>query len=205
MEPRNNYIAVAGNIGSGKSSLVEFLCKHFKCKPFYEPFADNPYLADFYKDMKRYAFHSQMYFLSEKFKMLKKINKAKGVVVQDRTVFEDAEIFAKNLHRQDLISKRDFAIYQNFYDSILHAISPPRLLIYLKCSVPAIMKRIAKRGRKMENEIPEDYIRSLAKLYDGWVKRYKQSPVITIPTDKVDYLEDFIHKQELLEKIGKYV
>lgn len=201
----SNYIAVAGNIGSGKSSLVEFLARHFKLKPFHEPFAANPYLEDFYKDMKRYAFHSQMFFLSEKFKMLKKIRKAKNVVLQDRTVFEDAEIFAKNLHQGGYISKQDYHIYRNFYASILQAVEPPKLLVYCKCLVPTIKKRISGRGRGMEQKIPENYIKSLGKLYDQWVRRYKRSPILIVRTDKVDYLEDFIHKQELLDKIQKFL
>ena len=199
------YIAVAGNMGVGKSSLVQFLCKHFKIKPFFEPNATNPYLEDFYKDMKAYAFHSQMYFLSQKFKMHQELAKFQETVIQDRTVFEDAEIFATHLHRQGLISDRDFKIYKNLYKSIVKSIRPPDLLIYLKCSLPAIKKRIAQRGRGMEQKVPDEYLARLNKMYNQWIRRYKLSPVMVYPTDHLDYLTDFIHKQDLLEKIEKHI
>lgn len=199
------YIAIAGNMGVGKSSLVEFLCRHFQVKPFFEPNDKNPYLEDFYKDMKAYAFYSQLYFLSQKFKMYFDLVKSEGTVIQDRTIFEDAEIFATNLFKQGFISKRDFKIYKTFYQSIVKAFRPPDLLIYLKCSLPTIKKRIAKRGRGIEKEIPENYLRGLNKLYEQWIKRYKLSPVLVYPTDKLDYLSDFVHQQELLNKIEKYI
>lgn len=199
------YIAVAGNIGAGKSSLVEFLCRHFGLKPFFEPNDTNPYLADFYKDMKGYAFYSQMYYLSQKFKMHRMLDGFKETVVQDRSVFEDAEIFATNLYRQGLISERDFQVYRNFYESIVATIRPPDLLIYLKCSLPTIKKRVAKRGRVIEKAIPDEYLRQLNKLYDRWTKRYKLSPIMVYPTDKLDYLSDFIHQEELLGQIAKYL
>lgn len=201
----SRYIAIAGNMGSGKSSLVEFLCRHFKLKPLFEPHDTNPYLKDFYQDMKAWAFHSQMYFLSQKFKMHQELNGATKAVVQDRTVFEDAEIFAANLHRQGLISDRDFKIYKNFYKSILKSIRPPDLLIYLKCTLPTVKRRIAQRGRGMEQKIPEEYVKNLSMLYDRWIKRYKLSPVVVYRTDRLDYLTDFIDRKDLLETIEKYL
>lgn len=199
------YIAVAGNIGAGKSSLVQFLCKHFKIKPFLEPNDTNPYLADFYKDMKAFGFHSQMYFLSQKFKMHQQLADCKEAVIQDRTVFEDAEIFAANLYRQGNISERDYKVYRDFYKSIVKSIRPPDLLIYLKCALPATKQRIAKRGRGMEKALPDEYLTKLNKMYSQWIRRYKLSPVMVYPTDKLDYLTDFIYKQDLLDKIGKYL
>ena len=199
------YIAIAGHIGAGKSSLVEFLCKEFNLKPLFEPNDTNPFLEDFYKDMKAWAFHSQMYFLSQKFKMHQELFDCKETVVQDRTVFEDAEIFATNLYKQGFISERDFKIYKTFYQSIVKAIRPPDLLIYLKCGLPTVKKRIAKRGRGMESNIPDEYLRNLSHLYESWIRRYKLSPVLVYQTDKLDYLSDFIHKQDLLEKIEKYL
>lgn len=199
------YIAVAGNMGAGKSSLVEFLCKNFGLKPFFEPNDTNPYLEDFYRDMKGFAFHSQMYFLSQKFKMHQELAKSKEPVVQDRTVFEDAEIFATNLYRQKLISERDFKVYKNFYKSIVQSIKPPDLLIYLKCSLPSIQRRVAKRARGMELKIPEDYLKQLNVLYDRWIRRYKLSKVMVYRTDKLDYLSDFIHQKELLGEIERYL
>ena len=199
------YIAVAGNMGVGKSSLVQFLCKHFKVKPFFEPNDTNPYLEDFYKDMKSFAFHSQAYFLSQKFKMHQDLGKFKETVIQDRTVFEDAEIFAANLYKQGFISERDYRIYRSLYKSIVKSIRPPDLLIYLKCSLPTIKKRIAQRGRGIEAKVPDEYLAKLNKMYNQWVRRYKLSPVMVYPTDRLDYLTDFIHKQDLLEKIEKYI
>lgn len=199
------YIAIAGNMGVGKSSLVQFLCRHFKLKPFFEPNDANPYLDDFYKDMKAFAFHSQMYFLSQKFKMHQELAHCRETVVQDRTVFEDAEIFATNLYKQGFISERDFKVYKAFYKSIVQSIRPPDLLIYLKCTLPTIKKRISKRGRGMEKTIPDDYVKRLNTMYNQWIKRYKLSPVMVYPTDRLDYLTDFIHKQELLEKIAKHL
>lgn len=201
----HRYIAIAGNMGSGKSSLVEFLCKEFKLKPLFEPNDTNPFLEDFYKDMKAWAFHSQIYFLSQKFKMHQELNGCRETVVQDRTVFEDAEIFATNLYKQSFISERDFKIYKTIYKTIVKTIRPPDLLIYLKCGLPTVKKRIANRGRGMEQKIPDDYLRRLSHLYDNWIRRYKLSPVMVYRTDKLDYLSDFIHKQDLLEKIQKYL
>lgn len=199
------YIAIAGNMGVGKSSLVAFLCRHFNVKPFFEPNDESPYLEDFYKDMKAYAFHSQLYFLSQKFKMYFELAKQEETTILDRTIFEDAEIFATNLFKQGFISKRDFKVYKTFYASIVKTFRPPDLLIYLKCPLPIIKKRIAKRGRGMEGEIPDSYLKGLNKLYDQWIKRYKMSPVLVYPTDKLDYLSDFIHQQEFLDKIAKYI
>lgn len=199
------YIAIAGNMGVGKSSLVEFLCRHFGLKPFFEPNDTNPFLPDFYKDMKRWGFHSQMYFLSQKFKMHQDLGRMKETVVQDRTVFEDAEIFATSLYKQGYISERDFKVYKNFYHSIVDVIRPPDLLIYLKCSLPTIRKRIRKRGRAIEEGVADGYLKNLNTLYDRWIRRYKLSPVMVYPTHKIDYISDFIHKEELLRKIRKYL
>ncbi len=201
----SRYIAVAGNIGAGKSSLVTFLCGHFKIKPFLEPNESNPYLADFYKDMKAFGFHSQMYFLSQKFKMHQQLAHCEETVIQDRTVFEDAEIFAANLYRQGFISERDYKVYRDIYKSIVKSVRPPDLLIYLKCSLPTMKKRIAKRGRGMEKGVPDEYLARLNKMYNQWIRRYKLSPVMVYPTDKLDYLTDFIYKQDLLDKIAKYL
>lgn len=199
------YIAVAGNMGVGKSSLVQFLCKHFGLKPFFEPNDTNPYLEDFYKEMKQYAFHSQMYFLSQKFKMHQQLASFAETVVQDRTVFEDAEVFATHLYQAGHISDRDFKVYKTFYKTICQTIRPPDLLIYLKCTLPAIKKRIDKRGRTIEKNAPDDYVKKLNLLYDRWMKRYKLSDVMVYRTDKLDYLSDFIHQEELLGKIAKYL
>lgn len=201
-----SYIAVAGNMGVGKSCLVDFLCKHFDAKPFFEPNDFNPYLEDFYKDMKKWAYHSQMYFLAHKFKIHQEMmSHSDKVVVQDRTIYEDAEIFCTNLFRNGFISERDYNTYMEMYRTMLKLLPPPNIMIYLSCSVRTIRKRIAGRGRKMEISVPTSYLAKLNRLYNSWIARYKASPVISISTEKMDYLSDFIDRKDLLDKIEKYI
>lgn len=200
-----NYIAVAGNIGVGKSSLVNFLCSHFQIKPFYEPNEINPYLADFYKDMKKWAYHSQMCYLSHKFRIHQELGRCPETVVQDRTIYEDAEVFCTNLFKSGFICKRDFDTYMEMYRAILKSLPPPNLMIYLKCSVRSMKRRIAMRGRNMEKTIPTPYLQKLDRLYERWLSRYDASPLITISTERMDYLSDFIDRKGLLDKIEKYI
>ena len=162
-------IGIAGNIGSGKTSLVEFLTQTYDITPFYEPNDNNPYLADFYKDMKSWAFHSQLYFLASKFKIHQQLEQTPGVVIQDRTVFEDVEIFATALHQMRKINKRDWQTYQSLYQGIQQAIKPPDLMIYLTCPMRTTRKRIKLRGRKMEQDMPLSYLKRLEKLYQNWI------------------------------------
>lgn len=194
-------IGIAGNIGAGKTSLVHFLKHTYKITPFYEPNDNNPYLADFYKDMKQWAFHSQLYFLASKFKIHQQVEKISGVVVQDRTIFEDVEIFATALHQTRKINKRDWETYQRFYDSIRTAIKPPDLMIYLKCSIRTTRKRIKIRGRKMEQDMPLSYLKRLEKLYQNWIENYDKSKLMVIETDKLDYVNDIIDQIELMQSI----
>lgn len=199
------YIAIAGNIGVGKSSLVEFLCDNYKLKPFYEPNDLNPYLDDFYKNMKKWAFHSQMHFLSHKFRIHQELSKEKHPVIQDRSIYEDAEIFATNLYRQRIMSERDFKTYYEMYQTILKSLNPPDLMIYLECPVRVIKKRILKRGRKSELDIPTRYLTRLNSLYEEWIASYKLSPVVRISTEKMDYVTDLVDRVGMLEKIEKYI
>jgi len=199
------YIAISGNIGSGKSSLTDFLCRHFGIRPFYEPNEDNPYLADFYKDMKKWAFHSQIFFLTHKFRLHQELEKCKETVVQDRTIYEDAEIFAVNLYRSGYIGKREFDLYWTLYKTILNSLRPPDLMIYCDCSLRTLKKRIAKRGRAMERNIPPDYLKKLDRLYKRWIKNYRLSPVILVSTDKYDYMDDFITRADIMKKIERYL
>ena len=148
------FIAVAGNMGAGKTSLVQFLHQRYGFEPVYEPFMDNPYLDDFYKDMSRFGFHSQLYFLTHKFRLHMELNQSGRTVVQDRTIYEDAEIFCRNLHMQKHISDRDYGVYMELYRTMRRALQPPNLLIYLRCSVRAIRRRIQVRGRPSEQAIP---------------------------------------------------
>jgi deoxyadenosine/deoxycytidine kinase len=194
-------IAIAGNMGSGKSTLVEFLARTYGVMPFYEPNDENPYLSDFYKDMKRWAFQSQLYFLSNKFRLHQELDRQEGVVVLDRTIFEDAEIFATALHQMRKISKRDWDTYQGFYNAILDAIRPPDLMIYLRCSMRPLRQRIRLRGRKMEKDIPLAYLKRLDRLYEDWIAAYDMSEVLVIETDQLDYIHDFVHRLDVMERI----
>ena len=153
MAPKK-FIAIAGNIGAGKTELTSFLCKKYGLTPFFEPNEQNPYLADFYRDMKTWAFRSQIFFLTHKFRLHRKLQQSSGTVVQDRTLYEDAEIFARNLHRQGFIDGRDFRTYWELYESIAESLPPPDLMIYLKCSVRTLKRRIQLRGRCIERDIP---------------------------------------------------
>ena len=194
-------IAIAGNMGSGKSTLVEFLARTYGVMPFYEPNDENPYLEDFYKDMKRWAFQSQLYFLSNKFRLHQDLDRQPGAVALDRTIFEDAEIFATALMQMRKISKRDWETYQSFYHAILDAIKPPDLMIYLRCSMRPLRQRIRLRGRKMEQDVPLAYLKRLDRLYEDWIGRYDMSDVLVIETDKLDYIHDFVHRLDVMERI----
>ena len=194
-------IAIAGNMGSGKSTLVEFLARTYGVMPFYEPNDENPYLSDFYKDMKRWAFQSQLYFLSNKFRLHQELDRQEGVVALDRTIFEDAEIFATALLQMRKISKRDWETYQGFYHAILDAIRPPDLMIYLRCSMRPLRQRIRLRGRKMEQDVPLAYLKRLERLYEAWIERYDMSEVLVIETDQLDYIHDFVHRLDVMERI----
>jgi deoxyadenosine/deoxycytidine kinase len=185
------FIAIAGNMGAGKTSMVTFLEQSYGFEPVYEPFMDNPYLDDFYKDMGSWAFHSQLYFITHKFRLHRQLNGSSGTVVMDRTIYEDAEIFARNLARGRFMSKRDWATYQELYQTMLEALQPPDLLIYLRCSPRAIRRRIKRRGRASEQAIPYRYIRRLNDLYEDWIARYDLSPVLVWDSDHDDYVQDF--------------
>ena len=194
-------IAIAGNMGSGKSTLVEFLSRNYGVMPFYEPNDENPYLADFYKDMKRWAFPSQLYFLSNKFRLHQELDRQPGVVALDRTIFEDAEIFATALYQMRKISKRDWATYQGFYGAILDAIRPPDLMIYLRCSMRPLRRRIKLRGRAMERDVPLAYLKRLDRLYENWISSYKMSDILVLETDRLDYINDLVHRLDVMERI----
>lgn len=180
------FIVVAGNIGAGKSTLVELLSKQLHLTPFFEPVSENPYLADFYLDMKRWAFHSQLFYLTRRLRIHRQLLDAAGSVIQDRSVYEDAEIFARNLFLQGDISKRDFGVYQDLYHILITLLPPPDLIIYLRASVPVLLQRIARRGRDFEADIPQDYLYRLNDLYENWIGAVSQCPVLIIPTDDLD-------------------
>lgn len=185
----SKYIAVAGNIGAGKSSLTGLLSKHFSWEAFYESVEDNPYLADFYEDMLRWSFNLQIYFLSSRFRHQKDMLEKDISLIQDRTIYEDVEIFAKNLHEMNLMSDRDFANYEALFHEMSNYLRPPDLLIYLRAQVPTLVKQIQQRGRDYENTIRIDYLEKLNRLYEDWIDRYPYEKLI-IDTDDLDFVND---------------
>jgi deoxyadenosine/deoxycytidine kinase len=199
------FIAIAGNIGAGKTELTSFLCKKYGLTPFLEPNEQNPYLADFYRDMKTWAFRSQIFFLTHKFRLHRALQRRSETVVQDRTLYEDAEIFAKNLHRQGFIDRRDFGTYWELYQSIAETLAAPDLMIYLKCSVKTLRERIRLRGRSIERDIPTAYLKRLNDLYEEWFRGYSLSSVLVLSTDKLDYLTDLVDRVDLFHKIETYL
>ncbi|MBT8047461.1 MAG: deoxynucleoside kinase [Xanthomonadales bacterium] len=195
------FIAIAGNIGAGKSTLLEFLTSTYDISPFYEPNEENPYLPDFYRDMRRWAFQSQLFFLSNKFRIHQEADRTDGVVIQDRTIFEDAEIFATALHQMRKIDKRDWQTYWAFYQNILRAIKPPDLMIYLHCPMRTLRQRIRLRGRAMERDIPLSYLKRLESLYEQWISNYSLGDVLVLDTGKLDFVADLIDRQDVRERI----
>ncbi|HEX7062034.1 MAG TPA: deoxynucleoside kinase [Woeseiaceae bacterium] len=194
-------IAIAGNMGSGKSTLVEFLSRTWSISPFYEPNEQNPYLPDFYRDMRRWAFHSQLYFLGSKFRLHQELDRTPGVSVLDRTIFEDAEVFATALHEMRHIDGRDWETYRALYAAILGAIRPPDLMIYLRCSMRTLRKRIRLRGRAMEQAVPLAYLKRLERLYECWIGAYRMSEVLVLDTDRLDYVSDLVHRLDVIRRI----
>lgn len=197
------FIAIAGNMGAGKTTMVQYLHETYGVTPVYEPFMNNPYLDDFYKDMKQWSFHSQLYFLTHKFRLhmnLAEQNRDE-IVILDRSIYEDAEIFCRNLYRSKKMKKRDFDTYMELYLTMQAALQPPDLMIYLRCSTRTIKKRIKSRGRGSEQEIPTRYISGLNKLYEEWIESYDLSPVLIWESDKMDYLSDIVHRIEFHDTI----
>lgn len=201
-------IAVAGNMGAGKSSLVEWLRQQFDMVPFFEPHDENPYLVDFYGDMPRWAYNSQLWFLIRRFQIHRTIDQrvastrgSRTPIVQDRTIYEDAEIFAAHLHRAGHIDERDWASYLDMYQTLKQELRPPDLMIYLRCPLPALVKRIKKRGRDFEKAVPRRYLASLERLYEDWYERYDSSPKLVVETDRLDYVERLFDRLELIRAI----
>ena len=195
---KQQYIAVAGNIGAGKSSLTGLLAQHFNWEAFYESVDDNPYLADFYEDMLRWSFNLQIYFLSSRFRHQKDMLQKEISLIQDRTIYEDVEIFAKNLHQMSLMSDRDFNNYEALFHEMSYYLRPPDLLIYLRAQVPTLVRQIQQRGREYENSIRIDYLERLNNLYEEWITRYPYEKLI-IDTDDLDFVND---KEDLGNIIG---
>ncbi len=187
---QHHFIAIGGNIGAGKSTLTNMLSQHFGWQPFYEANADNPYLPDFYADMTRWSFHSQVFFLSKRLEHHRQLVDFGGHVVQDRTVYEDAEVFAQNLYLQGKMPERDYRTYRRLYESISAFLPAPSLVIYLQASVETLMALIKGRGRDYEKNIQRDYIDGLNLLYDAWINRWTASPVLRVQMDIVDFVNN---------------
>jgi deoxyadenosine/deoxycytidine kinase len=195
------HIAVAGNIGAGKTTLTELLSKHYKWIPQFEDVDHNPYLNDFYEDMPRWSFNLQIYFLNSRLTQLLDIHRGTETVIQDRTIFEDANIFAPNLHEMGLMSKRDFDNYYKFFQTLKTMVQPPDLLIYLRGSVPTLVGQIQKRGREYEENIRLDYLKRLNDYYNKWIDTYKEGALLIIDIDKNKFAENEEHMGEIIRKV----
>lgn len=195
------FIAVAGNIGVGKSTLVDLLCQHLDWEPFFEPVAENPYLEDFYANMRDWAFHSQIYFLSNRLRAQRQLMDHPTSVIQDRTIYEDAEIFARNLYQQGLINDRDYSTYWDLYMVMTEFLPAPDLVVYLRAPVPTLMDRISDRGRDFERTISEEYLVQLNKLYETWISNFSLCPILTVPADKINYVDHSGHLDLVVEKV----
>lgn len=183
------HIAIAGNIGAGKTTLTEMLSKHYRWIPQFEDVDHNPYLMDFYEDMPRWSFNLQIYFLNSRLNQLLEIHRGTETIIQDRTIYEDANIFAPNLHDMGLMSKRDFENYYSFFQTLKSMVQPPDLLIFLKSTVPNLVGQIQKRGREYEENIRLDYLKKLNELYNKWIDGYKEGQLLIIDVDKNKFAE----------------
>ncbi len=195
------FIVVAGNIGVGKSTLVALLSEKLGFQPFYEPVTENPYLSDFYRQMESWSFHSQVFFLAHRLLLQQEVLRFPDSAIQDRSIYEDAEIFARNLFLQGHLSQRDFDTYTSLYNAMANLLPPPDLVIYLKASVNTLVKRIAMRGRDYERTISPDYLEQLNALYDQWIREFTLCPVLTVPSDNLDYVASSSHLELVVQKV----
>ena len=195
------FVAVAGNIGVGKSTLVEMLCVRMGWEPFYEPVTENPYLADFYQNMSAWAFHSQVFFLTHRLRSHMGLAQHPSSVIQDRSVYEDAEIFAQNLYDQGNMQDRDYQTYRELYETAVQFLPPPDLVIYLRASVPTLLNRINSRGRAYERTIAPEYLQNLNDLYESWIENFTLCPVLAVPADDLDYVAHSGHLRLIIAKV----
>ncbi len=195
------HIAIAGNIGAGKTTLTGLLAKHFGWDPHYEDVDTNPYLSSFYEDMQRWSFNLQIFFLNSRFRQIVDIRKSGRTVVQDRTIYEDAYIFAPNLHSMNLMTTRDFDNYHSLFELMVSFIQPPDLLIYLKASVPTLVRQIQKRGREYEAAIRLDYLKKLNERYETWISAYEAGKLLTVDVDNVNFSDNPADLGMVIEKV----
>lgn len=195
------FVAVAGNIGAGKSSLTRLLAERFQWKPYFESVDDNPYLPDFYADMQRWSFHLQIYFLANRFKHHKRMTESGEPVIQDRSIYEDAEIFARNLHDIGKMDDRDYTNYSSLFEVMTDYLKAPDLMIYLRSSVDHLVQQISRRGRSFEQGIQREYLEQLNKHYESWISNYRRGPLLIIESDDID----FVNRTSDLQEIARLV
>lgn len=195
------FVVVAGNIGVGKSTLVRMLSNHLNWQPFFEAVAENPYLVDFYSDMRTWSFHSQIFFLTNRLRTHHQLLDHPTSVLQDRSVYEDAEVFAYNLYRQGFLHERDYRTYRDLFEVLTLFLTPPDLVVYLRASVSTLKDRIVERGRDYEKEIKEQYLAQINELYEIWIQNFTLCPVLTVPADDLDYVAHPHHFQLIAHKV----
>ncbi|MBN1348706.1 deoxynucleoside kinase [candidate division KSB1 bacterium] len=199
----NCFVAISGNIGVGKTTWTKYLSRHFGCVPHFEKVIENPYIEDFYHQMDRWGFHSQIFFLTQRLKIHLEIQQSRQACIQDRTIYEDCEIFARNLFDSGTMSERDFNCYYDFYETVIKFLRYPDVLLYLRSSIDGLISRIKMRGRGYEAEIPIEYLKQLNQSYDRWVQRMEQyTKIVIIDTEKVDILQQNTAFQKTLSKLG---
>ena len=195
------HVAIAGNIGAGKTTLTKLLAKHYKWEPHYESVEGNPYLDDFYSEMERWSFNLQVYFLNSRFRQILEIRESGKNIIQDRTIYEDARIFAPNLHAMGLMTNRDYENYRSLFDLMESVTESPDLLIYLRSSIPNLVGQIHKRGREYENSISIDYLSRLNERYEAWIDKYDKGNLIILDVDEIDFVDNPEDLGEIINKI----
>jgi deoxyadenosine/deoxycytidine kinase len=202
---RRQHVTIAGNIGVGKSTLVGILAEEFSWQPYYELVAEHPYLDDYYADRERWGFHSQIWFLSQRYEQHQEIADTPVSVCQDRSIYEDYEVFVKGLLEQGIFSHRDFRTYRRLFHALVRGVTAPTLLVYLRASIPTLLERINGRSRPYERAIPASYLEQLNRRYEEWLRRFELCPVLTIETDALDFAHDIAARREVVELIGQYL
>ena len=199
------HVAIAGNIGAGKTTLTKLLAKHYNWEPHYESVEENPYLDDFYAEVERWSFNLQVYFLNSRFRQILEIRESGKNLIQDRTIYEDARIFAPNLHAMGLMTNRDFVNYESLFELMERLVSPPDLLIYLRASIPTLVGQIHKRGREYENSISIDYLSRLNERYEAWITKYTKGNLLIIDVDKLNFVDNPEDLYSVINKIDAQI
>ncbi|REE83160.1 deoxyadenosine/deoxycytidine kinase [Lutibacter oceani] len=199
------HVAIAGNIGAGKTTLTKLLAKHYRWEPHYESVEENPYLDDFYGEMERWSFNLQVYFLNSRFRQILEIRESGKNIIQDRTIYEDARIFAPNLHAMGLMPNRDYQNYDSLFDLMERLVTPPDLLIYLRASIPTLVGQIHKRGRDYENSISIDYLSRLNERYEAWITKYTKGKLLIIDVDNLDFVDNQEDLGSIIDKIDAQI